>query len=45
VDSSVFLGGSVIPAAVAGMIALFAPCCISAMLSGHFASSSRTGGL
>ena len=38
-DSSVFLGGSVIAATVAGMIALFAPCCISVMLPAYFASS------
>jgi cytochrome c-type biogenesis protein len=38
-DSSVFLGGSVIAAVVAGVIALFAPCCISVMLPAYFASS------
>ncbi len=38
-DSSVFLGGSVIAAVVAGAIALFAPCCISIMLPAYFASS------
>ncbi|MBW3603050.1 MAG: cytochrome c biogenesis protein CcdA [Actinobacteria bacterium] len=38
-DSSVFLGGSVIAAVVAGTIALFAPCCISIMLPAYFASS------
>ena len=38
-DSSVFLGGSIIAATVAGMIALFAPCCISVMLPAYFASS------
>lgn len=38
-DSSIFFGGSVIAAAVAGMLALFAPCCISFMLPAYFASS------
>lgn len=38
-DSSIFFGGSVIAAFVAGMIALFAPCCISVMLPAYFASS------
>ena len=38
-DSSVFLGGSVIAAVVAGTIALFAPCCISVMLPAYFAGS------
>ena len=37
--SSIFFGGSVIAAFVAGMIALFAPCCISVMLPAYFASS------
>lgn len=37
--SSVFFGGSVVAAVVAGMIALFAPCCISVMLPAYFASS------
>src|SRR5258708_14699956 len=37
--SSNFFGGSVIAAAVAGVIALFAPCCISVMLPAYFASS------
>jgi cytochrome c-type biogenesis protein len=39
VDSSIFFGGSVIAAVVAGIIALFAPCCISVMLPAYFASS------
>jgi cytochrome c biogenesis protein CcdA len=39
VNTSIFFGGSVIAAAVAGAIALFAPCCISAMLPAYFASS------
>ena len=38
-DSSLFFGGSVIAAVVAGMIALFAPCCISVMLPAYFAGS------
>ena len=38
-DSSIFFGGSVVAAVVAGMIALFAPCCISVMLPAYFASS------
>jgi len=39
VENSIFFGGSVIAAVVAGMIALFAPCCISVMLPAYFASS------
>src|SRR6266487_655895 len=38
-DSSIFFGGSVIAAVVAGMLALFAPCCISFMLPAYFVSS------
>lgn len=38
-DSGIFFGGSVFAATVAGAIALFAPCCISAMLPAYFASS------
>jgi cytochrome c-type biogenesis protein len=38
-DSSIFFGGSVIAATIAGVIALFAPCCISVMLPAYFASS------
>ena len=38
-NSSIFFGGSVIAATVAGMLALFAPCCISFMLPAYFASS------
>ncbi len=38
-DVPLFFGGSVIAAVVAGMIALFAPCCISVMLPAYFASS------
>jgi cytochrome c-type biogenesis protein len=37
--SGIFLGGSVIAAFVAGIIALFAPCCISVMLPAYFAGS------
>ncbi len=36
---SVFFGGSLVAATVAGMIALLAPCCISVMLPAYFASS------
>ncbi len=39
VESSIFFGGSVVAAFVAGMIALFAPCCISVMLPAYFATS------
>ncbi|HEY9880698.1 MAG TPA: hypothetical protein V6D29_19730 [Leptolyngbyaceae cyanobacterium] len=38
-DSSIFFGGSVVAAFTSGMIALFAPCCISVMLPAYFASS------
>lgn len=38
-DTSIFFGGSVLAAVVAGSIALFAPCCISVMLPAYFASS------
>ncbi|MGH2683405.1 MAG: cytochrome c biogenesis CcdA family protein [Actinomycetota bacterium] len=38
-DSSIFFGGSVLAAVVAGAIALFAPCCISVMLPAYFATS------
>lgn len=37
--SSLFFGGSVLAALIAGAIALFAPCCISVMLPAYFASS------
>lgn len=37
--SSIFFGGSLIAAVVAGGIALFAPCCISFMLPAYFASA------
>lgn len=38
-DTSIFFGGSVVAAVVAGSIALFARCCISVMLPAYFASS------
>src|SRR5438552_3307587 len=38
-SSSLFFGGSVLAALIAGTIALFAPCCISVMLPAYFASS------
>jgi cytochrome c-type biogenesis protein len=38
-DSSIFFGGSILAAVVAGALALFAPCCISFMLPAYFASS------
>ncbi|MGH2532280.1 MAG: cytochrome c biogenesis CcdA family protein [Thermomicrobiales bacterium] len=38
-ETSIFFGGSVIAAFIAGIIALFAPCCISVMLPAYFASS------
>ncbi len=38
-NTSIFFGGSVIAAVIAGAIALFAPCCISVMLPAYFASS------
>lgn len=38
-DSNIFFGGSAIAAFMAGVIALFAPCCISVMLPAYFASS------
>lgn len=38
-DSSVFLGGSVVAAVIAGSIALFAPCCVSVMLPAYFTSA------
>ena len=37
--SGIFFGGSAIAAFIAGMIALFAPCCISVMLPAYFATS------
>ncbi len=44
-DSSIFFGGSVLAASIAGVIALFAPCCISVMLPAYFASAFRNRGL
>ena len=44
-DTSIFFGGSAIAAFVAGLIALFAPCCISVMLPAYFASSFRNRGV
>lgn len=38
-ESSIFFGGSVLAAIIAGVIALFAPCCVSVMLPAYFASS------
>jgi len=38
-DSSVFFGGSLAAAVVAGVLALFAPCCISVMLPAYIATS------
>ena len=37
--SGIFFGGSVVAAVIAGMVALFAPCCISVMLPAYLASS------
>jgi cytochrome c biogenesis protein CcdA len=39
VDSSLFLGGSLVAAVIAGTIALFAPCCLSVMLPAYLASA------
>lgn len=44
-DGSIFWGGSVIAAVLAGTIALFAPCCISVMLPAYFASSFHNRGV
>lgn len=38
-ESGLFFGGSVVAAAIAGGLALFAPCCISFMLPAYFASA------
>ena len=38
-DPSLFFGGSLVAAVVAGSIALFAPCCISVMLPSYFATA------
>jgi cytochrome c biogenesis protein CcdA len=37
--SSVFFGGSVVAAVIAGSISLFAPCCISVMLPAYFSTA------
>lgn len=44
-NDSIFWGGSVIAAVLAGTIALFAPCCISVMLPAYFASSFHNRGV
>ena len=44
-DSSVFFGGSIVAAVIAGAIALFAPCCISVMLPAYFASTFQNRSL
>jgi cytochrome c biogenesis protein CcdA len=44
-DGGIFWGGSVIAAAIAGTIALFAPCCISVMLPAYFAGSFQNRGV
>jgi len=44
-DTSLFFGGSVVAAVVAGALALFAPCCISVMLPAYFATSFQNHGL
>ncbi|MGH2954953.1 MAG: cytochrome c biogenesis CcdA family protein [Solirubrobacterales bacterium] len=38
-DTSLFFGGSVVAAVVAGSVSLFAPCCISVMLPAYFATA------
>jgi len=38
----VLFGGAVLASFLAGMVALFAPCCISVMLPAYFASSFAT---
>lgn len=38
-DPTIFFGGSLIAAMIAGTVALLAPCCISAMLPAYFASA------
>lgn len=40
--TTVLLGGAVLASFLAGMVALFAPCCISVMLPAYFASSFAT---
>ena len=43
-QESIFFGGSVVAALIAGSIALFAPCCISVMLPAYFATSFQNRG-
>lgn len=38
-DTSLFFGGSVVAAMVAGSVSLFAPCCISVMMPAYLASA------
>lgn len=38
-DSSLFFGGSVVAAMVAGSVSLFAPCCISVMMPAYLSSA------
>src|SRR3989440_4315034 len=40
--TDVLFGGAVLASFLAGMVALFAPCCISVMLPAYFASSFGT---
>jgi cytochrome c-type biogenesis protein len=44
-EGGIFWGGSVVAAAIAGVIALFAPCCISVMLPAYFAGAFRNRGV
>lgn len=44
-SSSVFFGGSLIAAVIAGMVALVAPCCVSVMLPSYLAASAHNRGL
>ena len=40
-STSIFFGGSLVAAFLAGIVALFAPCCISAMLPSFLAASAH----
>lgn len=40
--TTVLLGGAVLASFLAGVVALFAPCCISVILSAYFASTFAT---
>ena len=40
--TDILFGGAVLASFLAGMVALFAPCCISVMLPAYFASSFAT---